>query len=250
MPYKEGQPSLMGFLGYVPVSNVAKKRLLGGSYIPFSNLCTVLCFMYESGAILGRARRDKLSILVKMLETPPTNHALLIKTLLMSQGGTIEIMRNEAKKRLDTFRSEVGKEPDTFFEFIQLRELERTIGLSLNDALKAYSEGDKRIMKALDEKVPLKEVEPYIKSLGLEGIGFGNSFPQLTERMYRKAHESIDMDVWSKWRAHGLAIPEKPTQMTLEEQEALILQMVAAYTSDYYPELLDPLDLRGYLDAM
>lgn len=84
---------------------------------------------------------------------------------------------------------------------------------------------------------------------GLEGIGFGSSFPQLTEKMYRNLHESIDMDVWSKWRAHGLAIPEKPTQMTLEEQEALILQMVAAYTSEYYPELLDLLDLRGHLDA-
>ena len=248
MPYKEGQPSLMGFLGYVSVNNVAKKRLLGGPYIPFSDLCTVLCFMYESGAILGRARHDKLSILVEMLEGPSTRTAFT-RHLLTLRGGTIEILRNEAKKRLDTFRSEVGKEPETFFEFIQLRELERTIGLSLNDALKAYSGGDKRIMKALDDKVPLKEVEPYIKFLGLEGIGFGNSFPQLTERMYRKAHEFIDMDVWSKWRAHGLAIPEKPTQMTLEEQEALILQMVAAYTSEYYPELLDPLDLRGHLDA-
>lgn len=248
MPYKKGQPSLMGVLGYVPVNKVAKKRLLGGPYIPFSDFCTVLCFMYESGAILGRARRDKLSILVKMLEAPGTRKALT-KALLMLQGGTIEILRNEAKKRLDTFRSEVGKEPDTFFEFIQLRELERTIGLSLNDALKAYSGGDKRIMKALDDKVPLKEAEPHIKIFGLEGIGFGNSFPQLTERMYRNLHENIDMHVWSDARAHGLAIPEKPTQMTLEEQEEQILQMVAAYTSEYYPELLDPLDLRGHLDA-
>jgi len=67
--------------------------------------------------------------------------------------------------------------------------------------------------------------------------------------MYRNAHESIKMDVWYEARAHGLAIPEKPTKISLEEQEGVVLQMVAAYTSEYYPELLDPLDLRCYIDT-
>jgi hypothetical protein len=31
------------------------------------------------------------------------------------------------------------------------------------------------------------------------------------------------------------------------EQEEAVLQMTAAYASEYYPELLDPLDLRGHL---
>lgn len=234
VPYKEGQPTLMGFLGSIPVTKVAKTRLFGGPYIRFSDFCTVLSFLYESGAILGRARRNKLSILEKML------------VVGVPQPGTepIKYLRELAKKRLDTFRSEVGKEPDTFFEFIRDRELESAIGLSLTDSLEAYIGGNKEIMKALNEKVPLVRAEPFIKAFGLEGIGFGGSFPKLTERMYRNAYEGIDTDLWSEARAHGLAIPEKPAIVSLEEREETMLQMVAAYASEYYPELLDPLDLR------
>ena len=85
---------------------------------------------------------------------------------------------------------------------------------------------------------------PDIEGFGLEGIGFGASFPELTKRMYRNAYEGIDTHLWSEARAHGLAIPEKPEIVSLEEREATVLQMVAAYASEYYPELLDPLDLR------
>ena len=53
------------------------------------------------------------------------------------------------------------------------------------------------------------------------------------------------MNVWSEARVHGLSIPEKPLGMGLEEQEKVVLKRVAGYVSEYYPELLDPLDLRG-----
>ena len=34
-----------------------------------------------------------------------------------------------------------------------------------------------------------------------------------------------------------------------EEREKEILQIVAVYTVEFYPELLDVTDLRGYIDA-
>lgn len=162
----------------------------------------------------------------------------------------MEVLQKLARECLDKLRNEVGKEPDRFDEFIQFRELEDTIGLSLNDCFEAWTHGNKKVMRAFDEKFPLEKVEPIIKMFGLEGIGFGSSFPELTEKMYGNAYEDIDMDAWSKHRAHGLAISEKPTIISLEEQEETVLQMLAAYMAEYYPELLDPLGLRGYLEGV
>lgn len=237
MPYKEGQITLMGFLGMTPVMKVTKTRLFGGPYIRLYDFFAVLSILYMTGAILGRARRNKLSILVEMLVVPGTE-----------ANKFLEFLQECAQKRLEKFRNEVGKDPDRFDEFILIREFESTTGLSLT-SFEAYARGNKKILKACDEKFPLEKAEPYIKMFGIEGIGFGSSFPELTEKMYRNAFEKIDMDVWARARAHGLAIPEKPTIISLEEQEETVLQMVAAYTSEYYPELLESLDLRSHLGA-
>jgi hypothetical protein len=158
----------------------------------------------------------------------------------------INWLQEKSKQRLEKFETEVGKQPDRFDEFILFRELE-SAGLSVKDAFEAYRQGNRKIMKAYDKRVSLKEAEPTIKMFTLEGIGFGTFFPELTEKMYRNAYEKIDADAWSEARAHGLAISEKPTIISLEEQEQTVLGMVAAYTAEYYPELLDPLDLKGHL---
>lgn len=236
MPYKEGQRTLMGFLGIPIVTKASKTRLFGGPYIRFYDLCAVLSYLYTTGAILGRARRNKLSILAKLFSIPGTEKE------------NIDGLQEEATKRFVKFKNEVGNEPDTFNKFILFRELESAIGLGMEDWFKAYTEGDTKIMKVADEKVPLEKAEPVIKKFQLEGIGFGSSFPELTEKMYRNAFENIDMDAWADARAHGLAISEKPTIISLKEQEEIVLQMVAAYTAEYYPELLDPLDLRDYIN--
>ena len=227
MPWKEGQPSLMGFLGTTAITKVTETRLFGGRYLRLLNFLGLLSYLYESGAILGRAICNKLRILTKMLVVPGAEIDKFIK-----------ISGDAAKERLDTFRNEVGNEPDTFNEFILLRALERLTGPSPD--LKA-------LKKVFSQKVPLEKAWIDIQTFGVEGIAFGSSFPELTEKMYRNSYESPDVDKWSKARAYGLDIPEKPEIISLEEQEEVILQMVTAYASEYYPELLDPLDLRGHL---
>ncbi len=229
MPWKEGQPSLMSFLGMTAVTEVTETRLFGGCYIRLLNFLGLLSHLYESGAILGHARRNKLRILVKMLVLPGGEINKFIK-----------IYRDAAKERLDTFRNEVGNEPDTFNEFTVLRAL---------DCLTGPSPDLKTLKKVFSRKVQLEKAWLDIQTFGVEGIAFGNSFPELTERMYRNSYENYDMDKWSFARAQGLDIPEKPDIISLEEREGSLLQTVAAYTSQYYPELLDPLDLGGCLDT-
>ena len=68
MPYVEGQLTFIDFLGYQPVMAMAKKRLFGDPYLTFNDYCGVLASVYESAAVVGRAKSDKLSIIEKIVE--------------------------------------------------------------------------------------------------------------------------------------------------------------------------------------
>ncbi len=237
MPYKKGQPTLMSFLGSIPLDRgVGKKRLFGGPYIHLHDFCELLSFMYESGAILGQAMSNKLGILGKMLAVP----------WWAPEPMTMKLAQEMANERLNEFRNETGAEPDSFIKFIQLKELERRIGLP---GLSALVSGDKRAMKALDKRIPMAEAALPINTFGLEGVGFGSCFPTLTKRMYDYDYENI-MREWSEARIHGVAAPGNPPQESYEKREKNVLQVVAAYASKCYPELLDPLDLRGHLEKV
>jgi hypothetical protein len=243
MPYKEEQPRLMASLSWIPLKQVLNKNLFGGRWLTQYNFFVALSFQYESGALIGRAKSDKLSILEKILGNPTV------------EGELVQTCKDAAKKRLDEFRRDVGKEPDTFGEFILDRELERS-GLRrlLDDAVLSIATHlqnrtrREKALKAFLKKVPFEKAYPYLHIFGMEGVGFGSSFPELTEIMCKNHYEKkIDIDAWSKMRAAGLDIPEKPDVISLEEREKSLITIVAAYTAEFYPELLDPLDLRGYL---
>lgn len=231
MPYEKGQPTLISYIaGIVLARGVAKKQRFGGDYIRLQDFIELLCFLYSSGAIIGRARRDKLTTLEKMLVLPVLGPC------------SVKSLQDQAEKRLEVFKIETGEEPDSFIKFIQIPEAEKAMGLA------AFSEFAIRgTTKALDKKIPLEEAALPTESFGLEGIGFGSRFPTLTEIMYRTDYENIVAD-WRESKAQGLAVPEKPIEENFEKREENILKVLGLYASKYYPELLDALELRGHLE--
>ena len=186
--------SLMAYFGMVPVSQVIQKPFFGSPYIRFMPFLLVSQYLYEMGAIIGRARRNKLHTLVKMLAVPGKEQDFS------------SFLQEEAQKRLDSY----GKEPNTFFDLFITTELAK-IGLKL--------EPSKEFRKAAEEKMPLQEAEPFIKLWGEEGIGFGSKFPDLTERMLRQQYECIDEDKWSEMRNYVTTFDDKPPQIAFEERE-------------------------------
>lgn len=247
MPYKEGQPTLMQIfiLAWIPLKQVVRKKLSRKRYITMFYYSRTLAFQYETGALLGRAMRHKLDILHKMLVKPGTDI-----------NRSIAFIQSEAKARLKKFTEQKGKEPDTFNDFIALTELEeaaKVMGLSIDED--AYYQDPKSHLKNLGKlyshEVALDDVYKNILNCSLYGIGFGSRFPELTVRMYKNTYENIDVNMkeWAEARSYGLNIPEKPDFIPLEEREKEILAIVAGYTGEYYPELLDPLDLRGQLEV-
>ena len=155
--------------------------------------------------------------------------------------------------RLKKFTEEEGKEPDTFYDFIFKKELEeasRVMGLSIDDAHdKGPNSYDENLRKLFDQEFTLDDVYKNILNCSLYGLGFGSSFPELTVRMYENPYKNININEWAEARSYGLNIPEKPDFIPLEERNKEILQIVAAYTAKFYPELLDPLGLTVYLNV-
>jgi hypothetical protein len=242
MPYKEGQLTLTGILSWIPLKKAVKKQLLGGRYLRIFDYFAMLGFQYETCALLGRARCDKLNVLVRMLAREE-NKADEFKKLL----------QDAASDRLSKFRNETGEDPKSFYHLISIKEYDSVLvsafGLPLDELILSATRSRKikEAKKLFDRKVPLEVATDKARIYGLEGIGFGSSFPELTERMYKNAYENVDMNMWAEARETGVDIPEKPDFIPLEEREKSILATTAIYAAEFYPELLDPLNLRDYL---
>lgn len=186
--------------------------------------------------------RNELDILVKLLSVPGAKDDKVNRIM--------SLCKEDAKKNLEKFMNEFGREPDTFGNLISYRFVENYlqnegVRLSAKEAIEAYIHGDRKIKKIFEEKVDLEGIEGIMFPPLLQGIHFGNSFPELTERMYRKAYEE-DRDFWAR-KYRGVTIPEEFKTWNLEETQKAVLQVVAIYASKYYPEVIDPLGLRGFL---
>ena len=244
MPYIEGQLTFIDFLGYKPVMSMAKRGFFGGPYLDLLSFWAVLASVYESGAVIGRAKRDKLSAIEEMIRTPSLGPK------------PIEYLQESVKEELDAFINDMKREPHSFIDFVEVKGLGNAIPddafkiqlSAIHDSLwgdkvkgneteewlkktNALARSGKKVMKILSRKVPLRGAEIAIRIFGRHGVAFGSLFPELTARMYRNLHENANESV----------------VVTLEEGEGEVLQILAIYTGKFFPELLDTLELRDYL---
>ena len=226
--------TLVTYMGMAPVQKVVKTRLFGGPYLSFADLVIVSAYQYQTGAILARAKLDKLTTLAQMVSPPGR------------ESEAIGWLQDLAKDRLDEYVGAFGGQPDSLLTFVFYTEYKRVGILIPSVSMENINTRTKQVKKVAFTKMALKDVEPQIRNSMLEGIGFGSSFPALTEKMYR-TNEEIDMERWSEMRGHGLDIPETPEIITLEEQEEIVLSMVATYAQKYFPQLVGPLGLAEVL---
>lgn len=243
MPYQSERPTLLGFVCSPFITSITKKPFFGGPYVLGVDLLKLEAHIYQVGAVLGRALQHRLDILVKLLFVPGTEEHNVNRV--------VALCKKDVKKNLEEFQSQFGREPVTFDDFIFYRGIEsllRTGGIALSprDAYEAYLHGDKKTKKLFDQKVDSKGVGQRIMTVLLQGIFFGSSFPELTKTMYQEAWQD-DRDFWSDTWAHGLVIAEELRAASLEEAEQAVLQIAAVYASEYYPEFIDALGLRAFL---
>jgi len=258
MSKKEAYINLQGFLAKVIVESLTRNKLFEKHYMSLATCISLLQLGYETGAVLGYARGNKLDILNKMLSTQD-----------MIFNNIVKDMQKTEKKRLDDFKKEHGGKPDTFADFIYWPLWESTTGLTLNNLFTpsgAETRERKRkrisgiIQKKLGAKVLPEEAHSRISRFIIKGLNFGSAFPELTAKMFKSVYvcKKNDEELWNITKTLGFATPidlskriSLPTTKwrppTLKQNERVVLGTVAFYTSQYYPELLDSLDLSYYL---
>ncbi len=218
--------SFIGYLTIPLVMKVVERKLLRGPVIRFSDFMQITSYLYECMALLGRAKRGVLPILVKILAAEG------------KEQDYIDYFQGLARDRLATYHSlSAGKEPSSFFTLFYTTEFAKG-GLVLGDPSHL-----KKMTKALREKGRLATLEPLMNALTNEGVGFGSAFPDLTEKLYRNSREGITENDFNELRQHWTDLPENPTIVGFEEQEDIVLSMTASYVADYFPHLLEPLGL-------
>jgi hypothetical protein len=218
----DSKPTLTYCLAEAATQKVVKTWLFRGPYVTLGTYLALCAGLYETTALLGRAFRDRLLALEKMLGRPP------------QRGQLIETLKKMAKDR----RARFPGHPKSFYEYFSQTELPKFSH--------SVSPLHPDSTNALKEKLPIKKIWLFIEMWTSEGFAFGALFPDLTEQMYRNAHENIDRELWQQARTAGLSLAESPPNVTLEDQELKMLTTVSAFAGEYYPELLKPLGLLAH----
>ena len=224
--------SLMALIGRGPSQGLIRKRLLGGPYLRFADFVSLSAYEFQAGALIALAKLDKLMILSQMVTVPGREREML------------DWAKDLAKRRFDQYLDVYGQDPwsllflFTATEYCKAGVLIPFAGVG-GRITRTHT---KQVSEVAAVKIPLEDGLRKTEEAMLEGLGFGATFPELMEKWYREETEPIDEELWSQAAKRGL-LPETPTNTTLEEQEEVVLSIVAAYAQAYHPELVDALDL-------
>jgi hypothetical protein len=228
--------TLAGFMGSQIIQSApgfsGKTINVGGHFM-------LAAFMYMSGAVMARAM---------------ASHQEKLAPLMKVQSGAdpaIERYAKKARERLDEFEQLGGSHPDSFTTLVLVmgwKELGFIHPLLGGDDSKFTLDDVSWLADLSTIKVNLDYSEPLVKSAFLEGCGFGFEFPDLTETIYRRSMEDHDEQSWAAARRAGLVLPNTPPVIPLEEQESIVLVVLAIYCNSFYPELVGELGLTEILE--
>jgi hypothetical protein len=218
---------LVSWLSKEVIQPNLEKRPFGGYDVRYSPVLFGSVWLFTKGAVLGRARSDRFEVLMKLFGKPGTEGDLC----RVLHDGSIEAVKK------------YGKEPDSFRDFWI-----KTGPPELEALLSSDLETKKRAIKV---KRPLREIMPGLYTWLLVGIGFGATYPELTERMWTHDYQTPppELDPIKRRIAEVAGIVDGPWEpASLEEQEHEILVLVAYFAGEHCPELVEPLGLVEELE--
>ncbi|MFC2032525.1 hypothetical protein ACFLUS_04080 [Chloroflexota bacterium] len=206
-----GKVTLFSQLGSPALEKVSSAGPAGQLYVSLSGLLHVCAYLYETGAILGRARQDRLSEL-----------------LLMSFAEEMEYCVAELRHLLRRRLEQSGKHAHSFYTFYlhgTMRDM--NMNFDINDMREAHSN--------IRNKT---EAGHFLEYAGAEGLLLGGWYPDLTEKMYSKGYGAQE-DIINEMTRGVSLLPEEIATASIREREQVILNSVNALISQYYPEFVD-----------
>lgn len=240
MSRETNRPTLAEHLGMTQIGSIVKKKFFGGYEVPLMQFLTVGLWLFLRGVAFGRARCNSLEVVAKML----VGLESLAETF--AQFG---VPGQEAANKEDwvyEYLRKVGSDGMAYYQKCYQKEPESFLDLWLTSF--APPEVDfrdvQKVKRLAKRKIRLGVALQQSDTWLLAGISFGATFPELTERIWKREYEKHNPQAWASARQRGLDIPEKFTPLPLEEMEQQVLVEVASYVTEYFPELVEPLKLH------
>ncbi|HXP82882.1 MAG TPA: hypothetical protein VN976_23475 [Verrucomicrobiae bacterium] len=209
----KGNPPLIDMFVYTIMNPAVKKPFIGAPYITFQRYLGCYQIAFETGVILGYAFRDRLLTFAK----------------LFSEAGREKDATAFIKDIAQRVLNKV-KEPKDFL----------VLGMSAEKSRIEIQYADKTEERINRQKFPPKSVFKQLQLAMFTGIGFGSSFPWLTEQLWRLQYEhAVDSQALERLKKAGLNIPDQPYEpVSLATRQAELHSMVEQYVSDARPDLL------------
>ena len=240
MSSETNRATLAEHLGMTEIGSIVQKRFFGGYDVPLMQFLTVGLWLFLKGVVLGRARCNSLQVVAKMLVGLESLAEAFARFGLPGQQAAnredwvYEYLRKVADDGMAYYKKCYQKEPESFLDLWLTSFAPPEVDFRDVQKMKALAKRKLRLGAALQQS------DTWL----LAGISFGATFPELAERMWSREYGKHDAEIWASARQHGLDIPEKFTPLPLEEMERQVLADVASYVKEYFPELVEPLNLR------
>jgi hypothetical protein len=214
-------PSPFVLLAHEWLERITEKSLLSGSYVRVGRFLMVSQALFETGVIAGRIFHDRLPLLMKLFAEAGKEESLL------------EFLGECAARRLAAVEEQCLSFQGIFF----LTEMRK-------QGLPEGGPGSE-FVRVARKKIPVSRAFLQMQSYGLEGIGFGYAYYELSLQLLEKPVGPVDPNDRSKLRSHGVDIPEMPPQTTLGERELMVRGLFAEHVSQFRPDLLALLGLQN-----
>jgi hypothetical protein len=218
---------------------LVQKDSSGGYKVLLIQFLPIGFWLFGKGAIFGRVRRDKLDVVAEMFVGLEAIIKLFSFHNFPEEAANrpqwiYEYLRKVADDGLRFYRDRQRKEPDSLLD------------LWLTSF--APPEYDfRKVMNVIElekMKIRLGWALRQLDEWFLVGISLGANFPELTERLWRQYYERVDQESWTRARKAGVHLPKKSTPVPLEVVENEVLGEVTSYTTEYFPDLVDMLNLK------
>lgn len=205
---------------------ISKKRLIGFDYILFSEYVTQSIMLYTIGVTMGYMYSDKIHILLELM----TEDSSKIKDQVFS-------LREMAKERYRKCNANTKNFTDLYIE-TELPELMQ--GLHNSKILK-HGTADK-FYEVSKTKFPVKSALLSLQYFFYEAIGFGLSYPEITEKYFMPSIKDSDLELARKSGLH--VWPELKINESIEDRISNVKLLIEPYVMKKRPDLLDLLGLQ------
>lgn len=213
-----GKSTLFSQLGSPALDQVSRAGPAGQSYLPLSGLLHVCAYLYETGAILGRARQDRLHELVSMSFAAEERQYCLAE------------LRHQLRRRLETSGG-YAHSFYTFYLYGTMRDM--NMHFDINGMREAHNN--------IRDKT---EVWHFLEYAGAEGLLLGGWYPDLAEKMYGKGYGAQE-DIITEMTRGVAILPEETGITSIQERENVIVNKVNVFISQWRPELPDTSRVTG-----